>query len=136
MSVNAAVSMRSTTVEYSLLRIDADVFLSMFGDKASSERHELKETADRKKNKFESGSTDRFQLKAPELGKVSGTHLTHRSESVMTTDQNHSNRTQRYRRWRRLVPRLSRDSTCTQQRDLPVSDARVNGEAHWCDYAA
>jgi hypothetical protein len=42
----------------------------MFGDKTNSERHQLKETVDHTSNKFETGATNKFLVKAPDVGKV------------------------------------------------------------------
>jgi hypothetical protein len=46
------------------------VYLSLFGDKDKVERHQLKESLDHSKNLFESGATNRFQIYAPNVGKV------------------------------------------------------------------
>ncbi|UJR35342.1 hypothetical protein I4U23_028101 [Adineta vaga] len=56
---------------------DANVFLSMFGDKTKTERHELKETMDRTLNRFESGATDRFKIHAPDVGKIKTIRIEH-----------------------------------------------------------
>ena len=50
--------------------IDANVYLSIFGDKDKVERHHLKESLDKSKNLFEAGATNRFQIYAPDVGKV------------------------------------------------------------------
>jgi hypothetical protein len=49
---------------------DANAYLSIFGDAGKLERHHLTETMDRKRDKFEKNSTDRFQIFAVDVGKV------------------------------------------------------------------
>ncbi len=46
------------------------MYLSLFGDKDKVERHQLKESLERSKSLFESDSTNRFQIYAPNVGKV------------------------------------------------------------------
>jgi hypothetical protein len=46
------------------------VYLSLFGDTDKVERRQLKESIDPSKNLFESGATNRFQIHAPNVGKV------------------------------------------------------------------
>jgi hypothetical protein len=46
------------------------VYLSIYGDKDRFERRQLKESIDKTRNLFESGATNRFQIYAPNVGKV------------------------------------------------------------------
>ena len=55
----------------SSISIDANVYLSLIGDKTKLERYQLKESVDKKKNLFEKGSADRFRINTSELGTVS-----------------------------------------------------------------
>lgn len=50
--------------------IDANVHLSIFGDKNQIERSELKQSVDKSRNLFEAGATNRFQVHGPDVGKV------------------------------------------------------------------
>jgi hypothetical protein len=50
--------------------IDANVFLSIYGDDDKLERRQLKESLDETRNLFEAGATNRFQIYAPDVGKV------------------------------------------------------------------
>ncbi|CAF1384950.1 unnamed protein product [Adineta steineri] len=56
---------------------DANVYLSIFGDKAKIEKNQLKETVDRSMNKFESGSVDKFQLYETDVGKIKTIRIEH-----------------------------------------------------------
>ncbi|CAF1123841.1 unnamed protein product [Adineta ricciae] len=56
---------------------DANVYLSMFGDKTNSERHELKETTDRTINRFEKGATNRFKIQGADVGKIKTIRIEH-----------------------------------------------------------
>ena len=50
--------------------IDANVHLSIFGDKSKIEQSQLKQSVDKSKNLFEAGATNRFQVRGPDVGKV------------------------------------------------------------------
>ncbi len=50
--------------------IDANVYLSVYGDKDKFERRQLKESLDQARNLFESGATNRFQIYSSDVGKV------------------------------------------------------------------
>ncbi|CAF1369602.1 unnamed protein product [Adineta steineri] len=56
---------------------DANVFLSIFGDKSKVERRQLKESIDRSKNLFESGATNRFKIYATDVGKIKTVRIEH-----------------------------------------------------------
>lgn len=46
------------------------MYVSIFGDKDKLERRALKDSLDSSGNLFESGATNRFQIYAPDVGKV------------------------------------------------------------------
>lgn len=50
--------------------LDAQVYLSIFGDKHKIERYHLDQNSDPSHNFFESGGVDRFRISAPDVGKV------------------------------------------------------------------
>ncbi|CAF0762513.1 unnamed protein product [Rotaria sp. Silwood1] len=56
---------------------DANVFLSLFGDKNKLERRQLKESFDGARNLFEQGATNRFQIYAADVGKIKTIRIEH-----------------------------------------------------------
>ncbi|CAF3318438.1 unnamed protein product [Rotaria socialis] len=61
---------------------DANVYISLFGDKDKLERRQLKEAIDRKLNLFESGATDRFQVFAVDFGKLKRIRIEHDGRGI------------------------------------------------------
>ena len=57
-------------VSFTQCFIDANVFLSIFGDKSKIEQSQLKQSIDKSKNLFEAAATNRFQVRGPDVGKV------------------------------------------------------------------
>ncbi|CAF3582320.1 unnamed protein product [Rotaria sordida] len=56
---------------------DANVFLSLFGDKDKLERRQLKESLDQARNLFEQGATNRFQIYAADVGQIKTIRIEH-----------------------------------------------------------
>ncbi|CAF3558596.1 unnamed protein product, partial [Adineta steineri] len=56
---------------------DANVYLSIFGDKDKIERSHLKETVNSSMNLFESGSVDRFSINGVDVGKIQTIRIAH-----------------------------------------------------------
>ena len=50
--------------------LDANVYISLFGDKGKVERRHLRESVDKKRDLFEAGSIDRFQIVELDVGTV------------------------------------------------------------------
>lgn len=113
----------------SSISIDANVYLSLIGDKTKLERYQLKESVDKKKNLFEKGSADRFRINTSELGTVSLRISTSFSIDFVRlflsfSDQNNSNRTRRNGNWRWLVFRFDRNCRCCTRTNLQVKQKR------------
>ncbi|CAF2393043.1 unnamed protein product [Rotaria sp. Silwood2] len=56
---------------------DANVYISLFGDKDKLERRQLKESLDGARNLFEQGATNRFQIYAADVGKIKTIRIEH-----------------------------------------------------------
>ncbi|CAF1189274.1 unnamed protein product [Rotaria magnacalcarata] len=61
---------------------DANVYISIFGDKGKLERRQLKEAISGKLNLFESGATDRFQVFAADFGKIQRIRIEHDGSGI------------------------------------------------------